>query len=351
MPIKGTSEIRRLPRLGKIRLGLKKESPRTGNPYPEATDYFVCPDEVKEVYGEKPTELKIVFPTEDAPQQWLKRYSVTRGLVCRGDGEKAIAQLDPKTGEIATRESGGAVLKEVTCDPENCPAYKAKQCRPLMTLQFLLPDVPGALGVYQIDTSSRNSIINVNSTLELVKACGRVRMIPLVLKLVPLQVQPEGKKKTVHVLQLVSPYTFNELLQLVDRSPQEIFMLPAPEEPPEDLYPDEVITDELDSLESGAPPADNPEISPMAEGLPAASQENPLKAWADVVQLYKELKPDEKRIQAWWKRAYNLDVELKDFSLARPPQKFGQQMIAVFRDKLKELKREQAAQELPLSWQ
>jgi len=176
-------------------------------------------------------------------------------------------------------------------------------------------------------------------------------MIPLILKLVPLQVQPEGKKKTVHVLQLVSPYTFNELLQLVDRSPQEIFMLPAPEEPPEDLYPDEVITDELDSLESGAPPADNPEISPMAEGLPAASQENPLKAWADVVQLYKELKPDEKRIQAWWKRAYNLDVELKDFSLARPPQKFGQQMIAVFRDKLKELKREQAAQELPLSWQ
>ena len=42
MPIKGLSEQRRLPRLGKIRLGVKKKNQK-GIEYPASTDYFVCP--------------------------------------------------------------------------------------------------------------------------------------------------------------------------------------------------------------------------------------------------------------------------------------------------------------------
>jgi len=349
MPIKGTSEIRRLTRLGKIRLGIKKESPRTGNPYPEATDYFVCPEEVRHICGDKPTELKIVFPAEDAPQQWLKRYSLTRGLVCRGDGEKAMAQVDIKTGEIAGRDSEHTTLREVPCDREKCPAYQAKQCRPVMTLQFLLPDVPGALGVYQIDTSSFNSIVNINSSLELIKACGRVSMIPLILKLVPQQVQPEGKKKTIHVLELVSPYTFTELLQLTGRSPKDIFLLPAAEEPPDDLFPPEVIGDE-DNQEAESPTdapstaRDKTEAPAAPADKPPAAQENPLKAWAEVVELFKEVKPDEKRVQAWWRSACRLEVTSADFKRKSAPEKFGATMIITFRDKLKALKEEQATQ-------
>ena len=64
MAIKGVSEVVRLPRLGKIRLGVKREN-STGTPYPSPTDYFVCPDEVRKVFGEKPKELRIMFPTED----------------------------------------------------------------------------------------------------------------------------------------------------------------------------------------------------------------------------------------------------------------------------------------------
>ncbi len=45
-PIKGISEIRRMPRLGKIRLGIKIEEPKK-NPYPRPTDYFVVPEIVK----------------------------------------------------------------------------------------------------------------------------------------------------------------------------------------------------------------------------------------------------------------------------------------------------------------
>ena len=65
MSIKGVSDIRRLPRLGKIRLGIKETSSKTGNEYPKSVDYFVCPLEVQAVYGEKPRMLDIVFPAED----------------------------------------------------------------------------------------------------------------------------------------------------------------------------------------------------------------------------------------------------------------------------------------------
>lgn len=370
MPIKGVSEIRRLSRLGKIRLGIKKESPRTGTPYPEATDYFVVPEEVAQVYGEKPTELKIVFPTEDAPQQWLKRYSLTRGLVCRGDGEKAMAQVDIDTGEIASRESTHTILKEIICEEKNCSAYKAKRCRPIMTLQFLLPDVPGALGVYQIDTSSFNSIVNVNSSLELIKACGRVSMIPLLLKLVPQQVQPEGKKKTVHVLQLVSPYTFTELLKLIDRSPKDIFLLPVAEEPPDDLFPPEVIDEEDGNqgedkvVEAGKVEVPAPEVEETPSDLlpeevleeaevpnlpPEPRLVNPLEAWKEIGSLIGQF--SEKRITAWWKQAYpKMTVTLADFKKKTPPEKFSAKQIFAFRDVLKKTAEEKVATEpkLPL---
>jgi len=60
----GLSEVRRLPRLGKIHLGVKEINAK-GVEYPKAVNYFVVPPEVAEVYGEKPTELDIVIPTED----------------------------------------------------------------------------------------------------------------------------------------------------------------------------------------------------------------------------------------------------------------------------------------------
>ena len=45
-----------------------------------------------------------MFPTDDQTQwasQYLRCYSASRGLVCRGDGETAVAKIDIRTGEIA----------------------------------------------------------------------------------------------------------------------------------------------------------------------------------------------------------------------------------------------------------
>lgn len=67
MPIEGVSDIRRLPRLGKVRLGIKVEPPDK-HPYPP-TDFFVVPDEIKQYVGDRPKNLEMMFPVDDPETQ------------------------------------------------------------------------------------------------------------------------------------------------------------------------------------------------------------------------------------------------------------------------------------------
>ena len=247
MPIKGLSDQVRLPRLGKIRLGIKVEG--RGNAYPQPVDYFVCPDSVAAVYGRKPRELRIVFPTED-PSSWASQfyrcYSRSRGLVCKGDGERASVLIDEDSGTLASWDSRRTTLRDIECDPQRCPEYGSR-CRRVMNLQFLLPDVPG-LGVWQLDTSSYWSITNINSGIRLLRSiCGRISMIPLTLKLTPQQVFPNGSRKTAHILSLDIPSTMAEALRYAEMPPGDA-ILPAPDaEPPEDLFPAAVLSAEQET--------------------------------------------------------------------------------------------------------
>jgi len=260
MPIKGLSDQVRLPRLGKIRLGIKVEG--QGSPYPQPVDYFVCPDIVAAVYGRKPRELRIVFPTED-PSSWASQfyrcYSRSRGLVCKGDGERATVLIDEDSGTPASWDSRRTTLRDIECDAQRCPEYGSR-CRRVMNLQFLLPDVPG-LGVWQLDTSSYWSITNINSGIKLLSAiCNRISMIPLTLKLAPQQVYANGSRKTAHVVSLDIPGTMGEALRYARMLPGDA-ILPAPDaEPPEDLFPAAVLSSEE---------ADTPSQQQAAPAAPA----------------------------------------------------------------------------------
>jgi len=89
--IKGLSDKRRLPRLGIIRLGIKKKSAK-GVEYPAEVDYFVVPPEVQKLYGEKPKELDVMIPLNEIEAVFpcaYKHYGSSKGLKCSGDGEKA----------------------------------------------------------------------------------------------------------------------------------------------------------------------------------------------------------------------------------------------------------------------
>ena len=247
MPIKGISDQIRLPRLGKIRLGIMVENGR--EPYPQPVDYFVCPEPVQRVFGEKPRELPVMFPSEDDEKwasQFYRCYSRSRGLVCKGDGQKASALVDKYTGHLAHKYSHRTEIKEISCNPEHCPAYGNGRCRRVINLQFLLPDVPG-LGIWQLDSSSYHSISNVNSGIRLVKSlCGHIAMIPLVLRVISQRAHPNGVGKTVFVLSLDMAGTLAGLMQTGQQRSRKVSLPESDEEAPDDLFPGEIL-EELSS--------------------------------------------------------------------------------------------------------
>ena len=233
-PIKGLSDQLRMPRLGKIHLGVKKLTAK-GVEYPTATDYFVCPPEVKAVFGDEPKSLPIYIPTEDAEywaSQYYRAYSQSRGLICKGDGSIFQRMIDTTTKEIAGKDSKTVAWVDGTCLGRDCSIYKETrrgfpQCHEMMCLQFMLPDVPG-VGVWQIDTGSINSIRNINSEAALIRQiCGRINMIPLNLTLEPGETNnPEtGKKQTHYFLHLRERSTLHALL---DDSRKPLYELLAP---------------------------------------------------------------------------------------------------------------------------
>ena len=313
-PIKGISEVVRLPRLGKIRLGIKKEND-AGVSYPSPTDYFVCPDEVKKVFGEKPKELRIMFPTENSEQwasQYLRCYSASRGLICRGDGETAVGRVDARTGVFGSGKGETIGLQEITCNPNECHYHQRDQCRRVMNLQFLLPDCPG-FGVYQLDTSSFYSMRNVNSALAFIQGvCPRVSMIPLSLRLVEQEVQPEGWCKMAHVLSLTCHHSIAKLQRYAQIPPGQALVLPPPDsEAPDDLFPQEEI---------GA--KETRKVIPDKDDLIDLWTRAKSKIWHFDIQ--------DSQIANWFEKNCHLTVRLRDFEPPVPPDKFSAEQLASF---------------------
>lgn len=324
-PIRGLTESRRWPRLGKIHLGIKKQSVKSGAFYPSATDYFVVPPEVAEVVGEKPTELPILFPNEDDEKfasQFYRSYSMTRGLVCRGDGETCRRMVDAQTGELANRDSTDILWKdELPCEGQDCPYY-GKQCKEVMNLQFLLPTVEG-LGIWQIDTSSINSIKNINSAIELIRGVyGRIAMIPLLLTLEPIPVvnPDDGKKKTVRVLNLRIKGTMMELMQRTLKPAREMLLpVPLDTEAPEDMLP--VPDDQVPELIMPQNQVPEEEIF-SEEAEPELGTESGLDFDADwLLDSLKEVHWTDVTVKSYCKNIFRVDTENKplDTSLELVP--------------------------------
>ena len=232
MPIKDLTESVRLPRLGKIRLGTRH--PEKG--YPMKADHFVFPKdmpnrkELVDLYGEETKSLPVMIPVEDEEvwaTQYYRAYSQTYGLICKGDGEIALRMVDTETGQPPVHDKACTVrLQEIKCLAHDCPEYLSKKCHEVMNLRFVLPEVPG-LGIWQIDTGSKNSILNINSCAKLIKqAFGRISLIPLKLTFEPMQVNnpDNGKRQTVYVLNLRSDIT---IAQLATTAKDTITMLQA----------------------------------------------------------------------------------------------------------------------------
>lgn len=193
--IVGITSTMRMPRLGKIRLGIKVKNAR-GVEYPKDVDYFVCPPEVQEIYGPQPKELDVLIPSTDMSlvlPQALKWYKGAR-LVCKGNGETAT-RIDTATGNMFEMACPCEHLKDPQTNPKG-------ECTPRANLMVILPTVSMG-GAYQVDTGSINNIINLNSTLAWIQSMlGRVAWVPLTLKRVPTKIQTPDGTTTKALLQL-----------------------------------------------------------------------------------------------------------------------------------------------------
>lgn len=380
-PIKGlTDRPRRLPRLGKIHLGIKVQGDKSS--YPRATDYFVCPPEIQAVYGEKPKMLDIAFPVDDidtCASVWYRCYSSYRGLTAKGDGETCTRLVDmekaadpstgvlpdskePKFWPIARKDAKKTDRVVISCIPEHCEEYGRKQCRMILNLQFLLPNVEG-VGVWQIDSSSIYSIKNILDGLVLIKRLGQGRMalIPLRLSLVPKEVQPEGVQKTVHILQVTAPYKIVEFLKYA-ALPAGQALLPEPDtDAPEDLLPED-IQEGPSPTEEGSRPviilgttsavtpaavsgtqASAPVSTPVeADLFTVTPQEQKERLWLEALRLAKETGATTEKLQEWFKRR-QCPVTLTEVKADRPPMLVTVKIITELRDNLAKYKREVTA--------
>jgi hypothetical protein len=254
--IKGNfSQNRRLPRLGRIRLGLKVQKTRRDGStveYPTEVNYFVTPPEVQRVYGSKPTELDIMLPSENEEAifpQSLAWFGRSKGLRCKGDGETA-ERLNEQTGQWEQR----------TCP---CEHYKSKdnpkgECTEQGILMFILPKVSMG-GTYQLRTGSYNSVVDINSGLDYVRALiGRISMVPLKLKRVARETHNDGHKQLHYTLSLTLDATVEGVNQLrVDTSrilshAQLQIEGPMEENPcldPPDITESDIAPDQIDAAD------------------------------------------------------------------------------------------------------
>jgi len=229
--VKDLSDRRRLPRLNRIRLGVKGISRNTGKEYPIETPYFVVPPDVRKVYGDKPPELDVMVPINSLDACFPTRlvwFGLSKGIKCIGNGETALRIEEPdgtRYKEMMSRDCPCGLLDHP--DPR-------LRCSRRASLFVILPEV-SVSGVYQIDLSSYNSIVDINSGLSYVEALvGRFAMVPLILKRVPRETHYEGKKSTHYTLQLFLDATDIKFLNSLRESTGRIlagpkYALPAPE--------------------------------------------------------------------------------------------------------------------------
>ena len=299
MPIKGVSEVRRITRGGHLRFGEIQVS-NGGKEYPSKIDYFRADFEdpeneriFHELYGDKPKKVTIAFAYETVDEnfpQWYKFYGKSSGLRCKGDGERAVRMA----------ENGDMV--DVECPTPDFCKYCAgsngkPQCGRHASLQFFIKGIPG-LNVFQINTGSFNSIVNINSSIELMRGWRNGAPISglwLDLELVPQFAQAEGKKVTIYTLRLNIKASLCEILeQRQDWRPPAA--LPAPldvYDPLLQMEPDPFVSQEDDEQEEA--PAPPTATLPASTKARAAKSEAPDWVDDDDVQDVLAGIPDKKR--------------------------------------------------------
>jgi len=210
-----------LPRLGKLRLGVKVPT-ASGGERPKATDYIVLPPELLEsekfmdvlaAYNDdpsKPTRIPIQLACGAIGGNMRRScdlYGSSKGLLCRTYDAITCERVDQQTGEWTS----------MPCSQHDaCKDFEKKSCHWIHRLRVVVPDAPG-IGVWQIDTTSPNNWATLLSEMGAIKnqLGGKIAGVDLFLTLEQREMQKSinGKLTKVHpwLLHIRSEMSMREL--------------------------------------------------------------------------------------------------------------------------------------------
>ena len=154
-------------------------------------------------------------------------------------------------------------MKQKTCP---CELLETGKCKQSATLMVMIPKVSVG-GVYQIRTSSFNSIVDINSGLDYVRALvGRFCMIPLKLRRVVTETHHDEKKQNHYTLQVIFDADITTLNALISNTTRVLehsrqLQIAAPVEENPELDPVDIVDEEdegsgeVSATEEITPPA------------------------------------------------------------------------------------------------
>lgn len=180
----------------KVRIGEKGRT-AGGKEFPKSVDHFLCDDDdFKRVTGEKPKELTILLPFQSPSDNFSTGLEQWAGkmLVCYTKGEQvagrtaAFRKATLKRGSQTVNllegfnvlgDTMGNDRRPVECLARACPVMVKGDCKPMGRLQFFIKGIDPALGVYQLDTKSWNTIEKIEAFLSVL---GDPRGVELTLR-------------------------------------------------------------------------------------------------------------------------------------------------------------------------
>jgi len=208
-PVKEVKNVP-IPIIGKIKIGEKAISKKTGKEYPVALDYFIVTDtkyanQFKEAYGEKPDKLEIAFPSDDVEQYCYESYQI------RDSKGKLLAEGNGKLWEklYNNKEKDYNYKKEIELE-KLLNHYDKLGFKPdvkaTLTLRFILLKLKGVFGCWQFVTKgSASSIPSIRNTYDYIMQYASTTVnIPFDLTVKKVSSQIPGDTRTYPVVSIVA---------------------------------------------------------------------------------------------------------------------------------------------------
>jgi hypothetical protein len=168
--------------------------------------YWEPAPDIAEVFGEKPTELTVIFlhddPREVCPSEnalWTKKGRLCHGelvQIANGNAPRYEMQAIRRTAEHPEGESwpgnhqyvdGPKKGQPIEGCGEGCPELESGKCGPSADLYFILERFPSLGAICRLHTGSKTSVPNLSNAVAQLHSWngGRLKWVEAVLKVTP----------------------------------------------------------------------------------------------------------------------------------------------------------------------